>query len=133
MRRHTVTQQFRDSATDEDWRQIVADHDELSKEEFHEKYHFSWNSIMDDAVGKGYYERKRKASPAPDPTTLSPENPAHFFVSPVPAGQKKIARSVQLYDSIYTRLQTLENENSQYTRTSILNELLDEALRKYGY
>lgn len=131
--RNTVTQQFRDTAAEDDWRQMVTDHDELSKEEFEGKYRFSWASIMPDAVEKGYYERKRKASPAPAPTTFSTENSAAFFVAPVPAWQKKISRSVQLSEDIYSRLQSLEDANSQYTHASILNQLLDEALRKYGY
>ena len=131
--RNTIPQQFRETATEEDWRQLIADHETLSDEDFYKKYRFSWAAVRADAIKRGYYERKRKASSSAPSTTLSPEEPTSFFVSPIQAGQKKIARSVQLTEEIYTRLQSLENENAQYTHSSILNQLLDEALQKYGY
>ena len=71
MARNTVTEQFRQSAPEEHWRELVADHDSLSKEDFEAKYHFSWSSIMNDAAEKGYYEKKRKHSSS----TLVQRNP----------------------------------------------------------
>ncbi len=52
MARNTVTQQFRDTATEEQWKELVADHDTLSDEEFKNKYGFSWSSIRNDAADK---------------------------------------------------------------------------------
>ena len=131
MARNTVTQQFRDTATEEEWRQMVADHDTLSPEDFKEKYKFSWSGIMNDAADRGYYEKKRNSSP-----TLSQKKADGtdvFFVSAQPADIKKISRSVQLNEDVYARLQNLEHDNGQYTHSSILNQLLDDALKKYGY
>ena len=131
--KNTIPQKFRETATEKDWRQLVADHKTLSDKDFHEKYHFSWAAVRADATERGYYKRKRKMSSSAPSTTLSPEEPTSFFVSPKKAGQKKIARSVQLSEEIYQRLQSLENDNAQYTHAAILNQLLDDALKKYGY
>ena len=132
MARNTVTQQFRQSATEEQWKQLVADHDSLSKEEFENKYKFSWSSIMNDAAEKGYYEKKRTHH-SPILTQRKADGSAVFFVSAQPADIKKVSRSVQLNEDIYNRLQSLEHDNGQYTHSSILNQLLDDALKKYGY
>ena len=131
MARNTVTQQFRDNATDEQWKQLVLDHENCSDEDFRSKYGFSWNAIMNEAAEKGYYEKKRKYL---GPTTAPVSSELlSFLVSPQPADIKKISRSVQLNEDIYHRLQTIEHDNGQYTRSSILNQLLDDALKKYGY
>ena len=131
MARNTVTQQFRDTATEEQWKQLVADHDSLTKDQFEDKYKFSWSSIMNDAADKGYYEKKRKHY---SPTLQKKADGSEmFFVSAQPADIKKVSRSVQLNEDIYTRLQSLEHDNGQYTHSSILNQLLDDALKKYGY
>ena len=132
MARNTVTEQFRQSATEEQWKQLVSDHDTLSKEQFEEKYHFSWSSIMNDAAEKGYYEKKRKHY-SPTLTQRNPDGSEMFFVSAQPADIKKVSRSVQLNEDIYNRLQSLEHDNGQYTHSSILKQLLDDALKKYGY
>lgn len=132
MARNTVTEQFRRSATEEQWRELVADHDSLSKEDFDAKYHFSWSSIMNDAAEKGYYEKKRKHS-SPTLVRRNPDGSEVFFVSAQPADIKKVSRSVQLNEDIYNRLQSIEHDNGQYTHSSILNQLLDDALKKYGY
>lgn len=132
MARNTVTQQFRDTATEEQWKELVADHDTLSDEEFKNKYGFSWSSIMNDAADKGYYEKKRKHH-SPTLTQRNPDGSEVFFVSAQPADLKKVSRSVQLNEDIYDRLQSLEHDNGQYTHSSILNQLLDDALKKYGY
>ena len=132
MARNTVTEQFRQSATEEQWKQLVSDHDTLTKEQFEEKYHFSWSSIMNDATEKGYYEKKRKYS-APTLVQRNPDGSKAFYVADRPADRKKISRSVQLDEDIYARLQALERDKGQYTHSSILNQLLDDALKKYGY
>lgn len=132
MARNTVAQQFRETATEEQWRQIVIDHDELSDSHFRDKYNFSWSAVMNDAVERGYYEKKKRYH-----SVIQSQKKADgtdvFFVTSQSAGVKKVARSVQLREDIYSRLQSLEYDNDQYTHISILNQLLDDALRKYGY
>lgn len=87
---------------------------------------------MNDAAERGYYIKKRKyVAPTLEQRNLT--NPEMFLVSPQAAGIKKISRSVQLNEDIYSRLQSLEHDNGQYTHASILNQLLDDALKKYGY
>ena len=132
MARNTVTEQFRQSATEDQWRELVSDHDTLSKEQFEEKYHFSWSSIMNDAAEKGYYEKKRQRHSSALPQR-NPDGSETFYVADRPADRKKVSRSVQLDEDIYTRLQALERDKGQYTHSSILNQLLDDALKKYGY
>ena len=132
MARNTVAQQFRDTAPDEKWKELVADHDTLSDEEFKTKYGFSWSSVMQDAVEKGFYEKKRKHS-SPTLVQRNPDGSEVFFVSAQPADIKNVSRSVQLNEDIYNRLQSIEHDNGQYTHSSILNQLLDDALKKYGY
>jgi hypothetical protein len=132
MARNTVTEQFRQTATEEQWRELVSDHDTLPKEQFEEKYHFSWSSIMNDAAERGYYEKKRKHFSSTLPQR-NPDGSEVFFVAAQPSDLKKVSRSVQLSEDIYARLQSLEHDNGQYTHSSILNQLLDDALKKYGY
>lgn len=131
MARNTVAQQFRDTATDEQWKELVADHTTLSKEEFEAKYNFSWNAVMNDAANKGFYEKRERA------TTTAPlrkdDGTRIFFVDDIPADTKSVSRSVQLNEDIVARLQKLEADKSQYTKKSILNQLLSDALSEYGY
>ena len=109
MPRNTVTEQFRQSATEDQWRRLVSDHDMLSKEQFVEKYHFSWSSIMNDAADKGYYEKKRQRHSSSLPLRNQNGSEA-FYVADRPADRKKVFRSVQLDEDIYARLQALERE-----------------------
>ncbi len=132
MARNTATQRFRDTANDDEWIQMVQDHESFSKEDFESKYNFSWSSIMNDAVNRGLYEKKRIHS-SPTPQLLNPDGTELFYVKDQPADRKKISRSVQLDQNIYERLQALERDKGQYTHSSILNQLLDDALAKYGY
>jgi len=131
MARNTIVQKFRDTADEEKWKQMVADHNVLSSDDFKEKYGFSWSSIMSDAADRGYYERKRNYSPTPSQKKVT--GAPVFFVADGPANREKVSRSIQLYDDIYKRLKALQDAKSQYTHCSILNQLLDEALKKYGY
>ena len=50
MARNTVTEQFRQSATEEQWKQLVSDHDTLSKEQFEEKKHLYQCFIFDSYI-----------------------------------------------------------------------------------
>ncbi len=132
MPRNTAVQRFRETATKDDWKKAVADHEKMSDEDFRKEYGFAWNSILSDAADKGFYERKRNRSTT-TPLQSNTSEPKTFIVSDSPAGRKKIARSVQIYEDIAERLKALENDKGQYTHASILNQLLDEALTSYGY
>ena len=132
MPRQTKVQQFRDTATDEQWQKLVTDHDALSKKDFEEKYGFSWNSVLNDASEKGLYEKKKKYS-SPAPATVNPDGRKPFYVAAYTADIEKKSRSVQLRSDIQARLKALESDNNQYTAFAVLNQLLDEALAKYGY
>lgn len=131
MARNTIVQQFRDGATEEQWKELVSDHSDLPKEAFEEKYNFSWNAIMNDAAEKGFYEKRKKT------TTTIPikmaSNKKIFIVDDIPANTQTISRSVQINEDILLRLQKLENDKTQYTKKSILNQLLSDALSQYGY
>ena len=61
------------------------------------------------------------------------KKPEMFVVKDMPVNVKKVNRSVQLDRDIYDRLKKLEQEKGQYTHSSILNQLLDDALVMYGY
>lgn len=50
MARQTRAQQFRESATEEDWKAAVEDHKLLSSQEYKDKYGFTWSAIVDDAL-----------------------------------------------------------------------------------
>jgi len=132
MPRNTVTEQFRQSATEDQWRELVSDHENLSKDDFEAKYNFSWSSIMNDAAERGYYEKKRQRSSS-TPVLTTETGAKMLIVAPQPAGIEKIPRSVQLNKDIYDRLKSLEDENTQYTHAAILNQLLDDALKLYGH
>lgn len=132
MARNTSVQQFRNTATPESWKQVVEDHENLSKEDFEAKYRFTWGGIMNDAAERGYYEKKRLYSSTAKPQ-LKADKTDVFIVAAQPADVKKVSRSVQLHADIYERLQILEHDNGQYTHAAILNQLLDDALKKYGY
>ncbi len=141
-KKNTAAQRFRDSATEEEWKDAVKDHDLLSDKNFKAKHGFSWSSVHKDAVERGYYKPKRKCSSRMRPaaayecTTEASEEPnVNLFIIPDQAAseKQKISRSVQLDTDIYERLKALESDKSQYTHSSILNHLLGEALLIYGY
>ncbi len=124
-KKNTAAQRFRDSATEENWKEAVKDHDTLSPIEFKEKYGCTWSAIQKDAIDRGYYEAKRKYTKT--------SRGSKFTIPDQTGNVKKIARSVQLDEDIYARLKKVESDKGQYTHSSILNHLLGEALSKYGY
>lgn len=136
MARQTKTQIFIENATDEQWQQLAEliksspkRNDALPTEEFP----FSYSSISPELEKRGLIERRKRTNLA---SALPPKNPdgsQPFYVADTPADVKKINRSVQLNEDIYARLQRLESDKGQYTHSSILNQLLDDALKKYGY
>lgn len=130
MARNTKVQQFRDTATETEWKKLVeqAEATRPIGKDIHKLYEFSWNSIMKDAAERGYYEMRRKAS-----SEARLEISHTFMVDDLSEKTDIISRSVQLDKSIYDRLKTLEATKRQYTHKAILNQLLSDALKLYGY
>lgn len=130
-KRQTPTQKFRDNATAEEWQALVdlAMSTSPIGKLVQEKYGFSWNSISTDAADKGYYQMKKRRSTS---TGSSADNPV-FRIDDITEDRENISRSVQIYTDIIEWLKNLENSKQQYTHKAILNQLLDEALKKYGY
>ncbi len=124
MAKNTYLDEFRANATEEDWRAAVEDHDNLSNDEFSEKYKFSWSAIQTEATERGFYEPKRKTS-----TNTKKE----LILERHPAGIKKKSRSVILEEDVIKRLNSIEEYYGQYNKTSILNQLLKDALNTYGF
>lgn len=57
--------------------------------------------------------------------------PADEFTADDDEGREKVKRSFQIYTDVYERLQQFQDKYDQYTKTAVLNKLLDEALSKY--
>ena len=131
MAKDTKTQRFRDSATEEQWKELVIDYETLPSDDFKNKYGFTWSSIYQTAVERGYYQKKKNTTTAP---SLSANTKAHtFIIDDIPEDIKSISRSVSLYEDVVNRLNKLENSKRQYTKKAILNQLLSDALSYYGY
>ena len=136
MSRQTKTQVFIETATEEQWQELAAlvktapsRTAALPTEEFP----FSYASISPELEKRGLIERKKRTALSSGMPQKNPDGTVPFFVADSPVGRKKVARSVQLYEDIYGRLQAMERDKGQYTHTSILNQLLDDALSRYGY
>ena len=109
----------------------MADHSAMDPISFKEKYKFSWQSIAEKAAEKGFYTKKRRSTKNKSQSTTA--NLSGFSVSDFSSDEKMISRSVQLRPEVYERLKLFEKDKHQYTKTAILNELIDESLNKYGY
>ena len=131
--RQTVAQKFREEATDDQWLELVDDHDNITGDAFKEKYGFTWSAVMNDAVARGLYTKKKSSGEHTDNPPKQIEAKRDFLVRDIPKGIQKKQRSIELYDDISKRLNDFRNDKCQYTFASILNQLLDEALKKYGY
>lgn len=135
MAKNTKVQQFRDTAAEVTWKELVADATATIPigKEITKKYAFSWSAIMNDAAERGYY-KKRERSTSPSSEDDRSEDSHAFMVDNLPEkAEDVISRSVQLDKSIYDRLKVLETAKRQYTHKLILNQLLSDALKLYGY
>lgn len=136
MARQTKTQIFIETATEEQW-QKLADLIKAAPKKAEalptEEFPFSYSSISPELEKRGLLERRKRTVLTTPLSQKNPDGSQQFYVADSPADRKKISRSVQLYEDIYTRLQSLENTKNQYTHCSILNQLLDDALKMYGY
>lgn len=135
MGRNKKLETFRITATPDQWRGLVRDHDELSGEDFHEKYGFSWSSIYKNAVEGGYYVlvrvKRPKDSDSVNEKTEKADHPFAIASEDIP--ETYIARSVRIGEGIAARLAELEAANRQYQKSAILNRILDAGLKFYGF
>ena len=131
--KQTKVQIFRNTANDEQWKEIVACaiSDNPIGASLPDTYGFSWSAIRNDAIERGYYQPKRR----PSSTTSNPvqDTIPVFRIDDITEDPECISRSIQIYTDISDRLNALCNSKQQYTKKAILNQLLDEALRKYGF
>lgn len=69
------------------------------------------------------------------PTTSEiAEGPSQFIVNDSNHDtQKGVNRSITITQGVMDRLKALESAKPQYTHRDILNQLLDDALKQYGY
>jgi hypothetical protein len=130
VKRLTQAEIFRQTATDIMWQKVVEDHAKMTSDQFKKEYGFTWQSIVNAAAEKGYYTKKPRKNSFDKKEAKVAET---FFVHDYSAETKVISRSVQLREDIYTRLKTFEVQKSQYTKTALLNQLLDSALKLYGF
>lgn len=107
--RQTVAQIFRDTATDEQWKEMVSEHDLLSNDEFKDKYGFTWSAVMKDAVDKGLYTKKKNVGGQASKNEAGDNRCRRdFIVDDIPKGIKKKQRSIELYEDIATRLNFIQ-------------------------
>ena len=130
--KQTEVQKFRDTATEDNWKKLVDDAEKTTPvgDDIKKIYGFAWSSIRQDAIDKGYYKPRRKSKTIDDSNNSKKQT---FVIDDLDENIKIISKSVQFYDSVLERLQNLENSKKQYTKRAILNQLLSEALNKYGF
>lgn len=134
MARNTVVQRFRETATEEQWKELVKNSLATTPvgSDIPEKYGFSWSAIVNDAIARGYYEKRRnKATLASTDNTILKRK--EFTVHDSIVEAEVISRSVQINKDLMERLHTLEQSKKKYTKRAVLNQLLSDALDMYGY
>ena len=118
--------EFRVNATDEEMKQAVADNENLTKDEFKDRYGFTFSAIMNELVEKGFYEKKRivikKDETGAEAFVLNPE---------IANGIKR--KTITISEDVDNRLKKLE-EDHPFTKTMyICNQIISDGLAKYGY
>lgn len=121
-------QDFRDRATDQDMKdlEVFIGNQPKKAEAFpNETYNFSYSSASTYLRENGYLGGKRQKS---EPTEEAPE----FIIR---GGEKKecTSRTFSVQKDILTRIDKLSDDNWQYSKKAIINKLLDDALKAYGY
>lgn len=135
---------------DENNRQVFR----MSDDDFRAKYGFSRESARADAAervgtdGKTLYDMKKRSVKGKLSTvTASPDHTAKntpvnsnkkifrvsFTGGKEPDFDSKKPTSIQLYLGIQERLTNMYAANWQYSHRVIINQLLDEALKEYGF
>lgn len=125
MGNNTKLNEFRNSATDEQKKQIVEDNENLSKEDFKEKYGFTFSAIMNELVEEGFYEKKRMVMKKETGTNI-------FTLDPSIVGRLK-RKTISISEDIDIRLKKLEEDNPLARTKYICNQIIADGLEKYGY
>lgn len=122
-------QEFRDKATPED-KQALADYLNSSPKKSealpNETYKFSYTSASTYLREEGYQVGRGSSS-------TKEENESEEFIIRASGPKEFVSRSVVLQKDITERIDKLSEDNWQYSKKAIINKLLDEALKKYGY
>lgn len=122
-------QEFRDKATPED-KQALADYLNSSPKKSeaipNDTYKFSYTSASTYLRDEGYQVGRGSSS-------TKEESDSEEFIIHASGPKEFISRSVVLQKDITERIDKLSNDNWQYSKKAIINKLLDEALKKYGY
>ena len=135
MGRNKKLETFRITATPDQWRGLVDDHEKLTITDFHEKYGFSWSGIYPDAVSRGYYVpvRTKRSKDSVSDIEITEKTFPPFVIASEDIPEEFIARSVRIGEGIAARLAELEAANRQYQKSAIINQVLDAGLRHYGF
>ena len=120
-------QDFRSRASEEDMKELEAFITAQPKkaEAFpNETYNFSYSSASTYLRKQGYLGGEREQASADE----IPE----FIIR---SGEKKefTSRSFSVQKDILARIDKLADDNWQYSKKAIINKLLDDALKLYGY
>lgn len=136
MAKQTEVQKFRDTATEQDWKDLadlVNDASSRTKALPTERFPFSYNAVAPDLEERGLITRTKRDSSEKSVDLTTPDGNKMFLITNFKADTTKISRSVQINEDILERLKNLENDNGQYTHSSVLNQILDDGLKIYGY
>ena len=117
---------FRTNATEQDMKDLEAFIKQQSKktEAFpNETYKFSYTSASKFLREHGYLGSKEHTSDAKK----------SFNVNSIDRNQTSIQRSFTLREDILKRVDRLSDDHPQFTKKSVINQLLSDALNLYGY
>ena len=113
---------FRTNATPEQWQEIADDYEKMDNDSFRDKYEFTRGGIKPYLKENGLITDQ-----APGKSNLA------FAITYTDDRPSMVSRSVQLDEKIQERLKNLEKDQWKVSKALVLNQLLHEALQKYGY
>lgn len=138
MSKNAEVQKFVAEATQQDWQDLAA---LINSAKYRSKvlptadgrFNFTYGAIAPYLEERGLITRTKRKNPEENEELKDQEGRKMFLVLNYKSDATKTSRSVQIDDAIYTRLTALWNNNGQYTHAAVLNQLLDDALKIYGY
>ena len=143
--RKTPASEFRATATDDMIREMVGDATglngatRLNDDDFKKKWGFAPSTNLSFADERGFYHmnhRDTKKSSSNDAPSIPPDANGHkrLIISRIgPEPEEKSSQTFQLYPDIKKRLEAVYKIEWQCSHRAIQNQLLSEALDKYGY
>lgn len=112
--------------TDEEWKETYTDDNG--------KLLFARNTQRDYAVERGFYPKAKRKKASDDSDIIYPKDGSEELVPQRKGPEPEyVSHSDQLYKDISTRLQNLENYYGSFSKRVIINQLLDDAMTKYGF